>query len=314
LKKLLLEEKITSSLFIMPTQSTNVCRWSDISKPVLFGCISGTVVASILWVMSRRKWDQKKIHHEKNIKLGWGGHIPDSNDVDLEAVHEFYKAVQESPLLYEYFMNVKTEKREAVMRNIACLFHKTLQKGYSPADSVRLRNIHKNLNITDEAYNKFTKLFAHICCKGKSDKLRARMLKSFAMLKGEICSTIGKPPVDLAGFFELLTGPRGSSRDFPWAGTKEKASIIGVLRNSHTVSHKVSFPPDSAQSLVLGRAKAWNNRSTHEILKKKIVELESKINRLANLNYALDERIKLMEPMTPVTVKHRKGQFFVTAG
>jgi len=286
--------------------------WVDMSKPALFGCICGTVVASILWGMSRVHQDQKTIHQEKkNKKLGWGGHLPDSNDVDLEAVHEFYTAVQESPLLYEYFMNVKAEKREDVMRNIACLFHKTLQKGYSPADSVRLRNIHKNLNITDEAYNKFTKLFAHICCKGKSDKLRARMLKTFAMLKNEICSTRGRPPVDLAEFFELLTDSTGCTKDLLQADTKEKGSLNRVLREPHTGTHKVSFPRDSAQSLVLGRAKAWNNRSTHEQLKKKISELEVKINHLANLNYALDARIKLMEPITPSPVDHRKGKLFV---
>jgi len=286
-------------------------RWEDMSKRVFLGCISGTVVALILWGMSRGSRHQKTIHQEKkNRKRGWGGYVPDSNDVDLEAVHEFYKAVQESPLLYEYFMNVKAEKREDVMRNIACLFHKTLQKGYSPADSVRLRNIHKNLNITDEAYNKFTKLFAHICCRGKSDKLRARMLKTFAMLKSEICSTTGKQPVDLASFFELLTDSKGCSRDLIQVENKQKARVNRILREPNTKAQKVSFPCDSAQSLVLGRAKAWNNRSTHEQLKKKIVELEAKINRLANLNHALDARIKVMEPLSPV--EHQKGNFFVT--
>jgi len=280
------------------------------SKPVFFGCIAGTVVSLILWGMNRGSRHKKKTHQEKkNRKLGWGGYVPDSNDVDLEAVHEFYKAVQESPLLYEYFMNVKAEKREDVMRNIACLFHKTLQKGFAPADSVRLRNIHKNLNITDEAYNKFTKLFAHICCRGKSDKLRARMLKTFAMLKSEICSTTGKQPVDLASFFELLTESKGCSRDLVQVETKQKTCVNRITGEPNVKPKWVSFPRDSAQSLVLGRAKAWNNRSTHEQLKKRIVELEAKINRLAKLNHALDARIKLMEPMSPV--EHRKGNFFI---
>jgi len=277
------------------------------SNRVLLGCISGTVVALILWGMSGGSRHQKTIKQEKkNRKLDWGGYVPDSDEVDLEAVHEFYNAVQENPLLYEYFMEVKAEKREDVMRNIACLFHKTLQKRNSPADSVRLRNIHKNLKITDEAYNKFTKLFAHICCRGKSDKLRARMLKTFAMLKSEICSTTEKHPVDLAGFFKLLTDSKRCSKDLNQVVNTQKAR---VLIDPNTIPDQVSFPPDSAQSLVWDRAKAWNNRSTHEQLKKKIVELEAKIHRLANQNELLDARIKVMEPMSPLD--QRKGNFFV---
>jgi len=288
-------------------------RWADITKPVLLGCVAGsTLVGAILWGVSRRNRHPETIHQEKKIRkpLGWGGFVPDSNDVDLEAVHEFYKAVQESPLLYPYFMNVKAEKREDVMRNIACLFHKTLQKQFSPADSVRLRDIHKNLNITDVAYNKFTKLFAHICCKGKSDKLRARMLKSFAILKSEICSTTKNQPIDLSGLFQLLNDS-GSTRDNNYRDdTKRKTHTKTVLHEHNTTPHKVSYPPDSAQSLVLDRAKAWNNRSTHEQLKKKIVELEAKINRLSSLNNALDARIKVMEPMSPV--EHRKENILNT--
>jgi len=285
------------------------------SKRVCFGCVAGTLVGSILWRMVIGNRHPKTIHQEqkKNKKLGWGGFAPesDSNDVDLEAVHEFYKAVQESPLLYPYFMNVKAEKREDVMRNIACLFHKTLQKQFSPADSVRLRDIHKNLKITDVAYNRFTKLFAHICCKGKSDKLRARMLKSFAMLKSEICSTTGKQPVDLASFFELLTDSKGypSDHDSP-IENKQQANLKNVFHEPNTNPQKVYFPRHSAQSLVLGRAKVWNNRSTHEQLRKKIVELEDKITHLANLNHALDARIKVMEPRSPV--EQRKRNFFVS--
>jgi len=287
-------------------------RWADITKPVLLGCIAGTLVGAILWGLSRKSRHPKAIHWEKKYKkqLGWGGFVPDSNDVDLEAVHEFYKAVQEDPLLYPYFMNVKAEKREDVIGNIACLFHKTLQKQFSPADSVRLRIIHKNLNITDAAYNKFTKLFAHICCKGKSDKLRGRMLKSFAILKSEICSTTQKQPINLTDFFRLIIDC-GSIRDiYSQVDTKRETHINSVLDENNHSPHKVSYPPNSAQSLVLRRAKAWNNRSTHEQLRKKIVELEAKINRLSSLNNSLDARIKVMEPISPV--EKRKENFFNT--
>jgi len=295
--------------------SAKSLRWGIISKRLFLGCISSTLVGLILWRLRNRTKRPKTIYQgeKKNRKLGWGGFAPDSNDVDLEAVHEFYKAVQESPLLYPYFMNIKAEKREDVMRNIACLFHKTLQKQFSPADSVRLRDIHKNLKITDVAYNRFTKLFAHICCKGKSDKLRARMLKSFATLKSEICSTTGKQPVDLASFFELLTDSKSSpsDQDSP-IESNQQTDMKNNLNDQITNPQKVFFPRHSAQSLVLGRAKVWNNRSTHELLRKRIVELEDKITQLANLNHGLDARIKAMEPRSPV--ERRKRNFFAPRG
>jgi len=293
--------------------SAKSLRCGLLSKRVFLRCVTSTLVGFILWRLRRGTRNPKPIHQEekKNRKLGWGGFAPDSNDVDLEAVHEFYKAVQESPLLYPYFMSIKAEKREDVMRNVACMFHKTLQKQLSAANSVRLRDIHKDLKITDVAYNQFTKLFAHICCKGKSDKLRARMLKSFAMLKSEICSTTGKEPVDLASFFELLTVSKGSPGD---QGSpienKQQTNLKNSLNDPISNPQKVFFPRHSAQSLVLGRAKVWNNRSIHEQLRKRIVELEDKITQLANLNLGLDARIKAMEPRSPV--KHRKRNFFVT--
>jgi len=192
------------------------------------------------------------------------------------------------------------------MRNIACLFNKTLQKQFSLADSVRLQNIHKNRKITDLAYDRFTKLFAHICCKGKNDKLRARMLKSFARLKTEICSTTGKQPVDLASLFELLTDSKGCFGDrYIQTENKQNTHQNRVLNEFNTNLPMISFPADSAQSLVLDRAKAWSKRSTHEQLKKKIDKLEDKIIRLANLNHELDARIKAMEPMSRVD-HHKK--------
>jgi len=291
--------------------SAKSVRWGIISKRLFIGCISSTLVGLILQRLRKGTKRPKTIYQEekKSRKLGWGGFAPDSNDVDLEAVHEFYKAVQESPLLYPYFMNVKAEKREDVMRNIACLFHKTLQKQFSPSDSVRLRDIHKNLEITEVAYNRFTKLFAHICCKGKSDELRARMLKSFATLKSEICSTTEKQPVDLASFFELLTDSKSSPSDQDSPIESKQQTNMNNLNDPITYPQKVFFPRHSAQSLVLGRAKVWNNRSTHEQLRKRIVELEDKITQLANLNHSLDARIKAMEPRSPV--ERRKRNFFV---
>jgi len=223
----------------------------------------------------------------KDKKLGCGGIPADGSEVDLEAVHEFYKAVQESPLLYPYFMNVKADKREDVIQNIACSFHKTLQKEFSPEDSLRLRNIHKKLNITDNAYNRFTKLFAHMCCKNKNDKLRARMLKAFSELKSEICSASVKHPIDLTSFFELLTDSSASTTH-----PKNQSESNGETLPNKFVNEQKNKPCDLTRCLVLERAKAWNNRNTHEELVKKISYLETKASQLVSLNNEIYARLE----------------------
>jgi len=215
-------------------------------------------------------------------------------DVDLEAVHEFYQAVQESPLLYPYFMDVKQEKRENVMQKIACSFHKALQQHHTLADSERLISIHKNLNIDEIAYNEFTNLFAHICCRGKSDKLRARMLKSFAKLKSEICtSSRESKPADLSSFYEMLNS--NSKLDASVSPLEVGSPVESDQKNSFQ-DPRTRFSPDSPVSLVMRRAKVWNDKSRHKQLLKKIMELENKISQLVGTIQTLNVRIKALEP------------------
>jgi len=206
-------------------------------------------------------------------------------EVDLAAVHEFYQAVQESPLLYPYFMDVKKEKRENVMQKIACSFHKALQHHHTMADSESLVSIHKNLNIDETAYNEFTNLFAHICCRGKSDKLRARMLKSFAKLKSKICTTsVEKHPANLAYLYGMLN-----------LNSKSDASVspqdLDQVERERNTGPGTRFLPDSAR-----QGKVWNDKSPHKNLLKKITELESRINQLVDIIQALNVRLQVMEP------------------
>merc|ERR1719317_699661 len=124
-------------------------------------------------------------------------------DVDLEAVHRFYTEIQESPLLYPYFMHLKVEKREDVMQKIACSFHKALgQVAIAPEHLEKLKKIHIKLGVDEKAYAEFTKLFAHICC-NKSDKQRARMLKTFSKLQKYICPGVVNQAISMVDFFKL---------------------------------------------------------------------------------------------------------------
>jgi len=257
-------------------------------------CLSGTLLGSIIW--RNKKWRKnlgnRSEKRNKTKKLGWGGSVPDSTEVDLAAVHEFYEAVQGCHLLYPYFMKVKAENRENIMQKIACSFHNTLQKQHTPADSIRLKAIHKDLNINEDVYNRFTYLFAHICCRGKSDELRARMLKTFALLKSEICLSSNEQPCDIASFFEMLHSQSEYSSPQPEAG-ESGTPVAKDLDNN--VQGSVWFPCESPRTMVLERAKAWNNRSSHGQLLKKITKLEKNITNLADLNCKLDRRIQAME-------------------
>jgi len=130
-------------------------------------------------------------------------------DVNIEAVHEFYLAIQEDPLLYPYFIDVKVDKREGLMQKIACSFYRMVREGNFTTTSLkRLRDIHHKMQINEAAYYHFTNLFAHICCKGKRDKLRARMLETSEMLKEYVCRNVINTQ-SMATFFRLAA-PRGT--------------------------------------------------------------------------------------------------------
>jgi hypothetical protein len=142
-------------------------------------CIACSFLVAIAIGLLRWFW-RHKIKKEEELPKGL--------DVDLEAVHKFYTTMQESPLLYPYFMHIKEEKREDVMQKISCSFHKALnQVVVAPEHLTKLQKIHSKLGVDEKAYAEFAKLFAHIYC-NKSDEQRAKMLKTFSKLQKYICT------------------------------------------------------------------------------------------------------------------------------
>jgi len=277
-------------------QSVKCFKWTDISKPIFLSCVAVSAFGSILWRRSKESRHSKEMQENKNIKLGCGRILPDNSEVDLEAVHEFYNAVQESSLLYPYFMHVKVDKRKNVMQNIACLFYKTLQNDFSQNVSTRLRNIHKKLNVTDNAYNQFTKLFAHICCENKSEELRARMPKAFSELRSEICLASVIHPVDLTSFFEFIADSCTSTKYLNSQVKNRVETLANQVKNDpKNKPYLISCPRASTKSLVLERAKAWKKRIAQDDIEKKIMELEIKVSQLVNVSNDLYARIEAVE-------------------
>jgi len=237
-------------------------------------CIAGLMLGVIATWVLRRLWRQKGKKEEELSK---------NLVVDLEAVHQFYTKIQESPLLYPYFMHIKKEKREDVMQKISCSFHKALnQVVIAPEHLTKLKKIHTKLGIDEKAYVEFTKLFAHICCH-KSDEQRAKMLKTFLKLQKYICTEVVNQADSMVDFFRL-----------PVYGSMSRFYRAEFGQQVQTVT-QIQGLVDSE----CNKFDAWGERSfvgeTVKQLYKQISELENTHAHLLKVNKALDARMKVLE-------------------
>merc|ERR1719193_3071736 len=106
--------------------------------PSLLVCFAGTLLSGVAIGLLKRLWSYKSKFEEELFK---------GLDVDLDAVHRFYNHIQESPLLYPYFMHLKVEERENVMQKIACSFHTAMRQDVvAPEHLMKLKKIHNKLD------------------------------------------------------------------------------------------------------------------------------------------------------------------------
>jgi len=235
-------------------------------------CLAGTVIGGVALGLMNWMWIHKTTEDEELLK---------GLDVDLEAVHRFYNEIQESPLLYPYFMHLKVEKREDVMQKIACSFHTALgQVVVAPEHLKKLKKIHNKLGVDEKAYAEFTKLFAHICC-NKSDKQRARMLKMFAKLEKYICPGVVNQASSMVDFFKI----------------PESEYTLGLSRSE---CRQQKQTVTQIQGLVDSESRdSWGEQAGEEDvskqLYKQISELEKLLDYLVKVNKALDARMKVLE-------------------
>jgi len=237
-------------------------------------CILGTLIGGVAIGVLKWLWKRRTKEEEEMAK---------GLDVDLEAVHRFYNEIQESPLLYPYFMHLKVEKREDVMQKIACSFHKALdQVVIAPEHLKKLKKIHNKLGIDEKAYAEFTKLFAHICC-NKSDTQRARMLKTFAKLQKYICPGVVNQASSMLEFFII---PSSESR------ARLKRSESGQQLQTVT---QIQGLVDSECGDASGNCTCACEDETVKKLYKQISDLENLHDYLVKVNKALDARMKVLE-------------------
>jgi len=245
--------------------------WSwQTEVPSLPVCFAGTLLSGVALGLLKRLWSHKS-KEEDELSKGL--------DVDLEAVHRFYNHIQESPLLYPYFMHLKVEKRENVMQKIACSFHTALRQDVvAPEHLEKLKKIHNKLGVDEKAYVEFTRLFAHICC-NKSDKQRARMLKMFTKLQRYICPGVVNQASSMLDFFKMTELKNRALSNFDCGQQKQTVSQIQGLVDTE-------------------RGDAWSEEGEDDVCKqlyKQISDLENLLEYLEKVNKALDARMKVLE-------------------
>jgi len=215
-------------------------------------CLAGTLLGGFAIGVFKWLWRRNYKEEEEQNK---------GVDVDLEAVHRFYTEIQESPLLYPYFMHLKVEKREDVMQKIACSFHKALgQVEIAPEHLEKLKKIHIKLGVDEKAYAEFTKLFAHICC-NKSDTQRARMLKTFAKLQKYICPGAAQQlqtVTQLQGLVDSEYREASGTSSGEDETVKKLYKRISDLENLHDYLLKVNKALDARMKVLESNNKAMN--------------------------------------------------------
>jgi len=215
-------------------------------------CFAGTLLGGFAIGVFKWLWRRNSKKEEKQAKV---------LQVDLEAVHRFYTEIQESPLLYPYFMHLKIEKREDVMQKIACSIHKALgQVSIAREHLEKLKKIHIKMGVDEKAYAEFTKLFAHICC-NKSDTQRSRMLKTFGKLQKYICPGAAQ---QLQTVTQLQGLVDSECRDASGANAGEDETVnklckrISDLENLHDYLLKVNKALDARMKVLESNNKAMN--------------------------------------------------------
>jgi len=234
-------------------------------------CLAGALLGGVALGLLKRLWSHKSKYNDELSK---------GLDVDLEAVHRFYNHIQESPLLYPYFMHLKVEKRENVMQKIACSFHTALgQEVVAPEHLKKLKKIHNKLGVDENAYAEFTRLFAHICC-NKSDKQRARMLKMFTKLQRYICPGVVNQASSMVDFFKMADSKSRVPSNSEFGQQKQTVTQIQGLVDTE-------------------RGNAWSEETGEDDvskqLYKQISDLENLLGYLVKVNKALDARMKVIE-------------------
>jgi len=125
--------------------------------------------------------------------------------ITKDIIEEFCNAIKDSPGLNPYFMGLDRDRLWSKCTKMAeYITTVSNKKILTPADTEFLKKIHHRMDISETTYDDFTRLFAHICCRSKSDACRKKMLSLFSLLKAHICPLAGSEKT-YATFCEVIS-------------------------------------------------------------------------------------------------------------
>jgi len=229
-----------------------------------------------------------------NEKLKSEGKDLDKSVITKKAIKEFYEAIIDSPELYPEFMELRQDGLWRMCNMMASYLTRLLSKDrITPADTQYLKKVHQSMNISETSYDKFTGLFAHICCRNKSDTQRKKMLSMFLLLKAHICP-IASGGKNLAAFCGVL-------KNLPFVPQKEE------IDKKKSTKWLDSFPEpiDSyflRSSRYIGRGQIWDEQAQFFHLRKRLRKLEKVITVIHNKSKRMEIRVSRLE------VESRKKQ------
>merc|ERR1719233_1912188 len=168
---------------------------------------------------------------------------------------------------------------------MASYFTRVLNKDIiTPADTEYLKKIHHPLNINETSYDVFTSLFAHICCRNKSDARRKKFLSTFSLLKAHVCP--------IAGGKQNLNAFVGVISKLPFAWKEEVVNRDCTWLDSFPELNNNCFFRTNGG---LSRSEIWNEQAQYFHLRKRLRELEKLITVIRYKSKRMEMRIANLE-------------------
>jgi len=211
-----------------------------------------------------------------------------------EVVKEFYEEILQSPELYPYFMTLRPNGLWRKCDRMASYFSRVFKKDFiTPADTQHLKKIHHDLNITEKSYDMFTKLFAHTCCKGKSDNHRKRMLRLSGLLKAHIC---GNPDggKNLKAFLKVISNINNDNRVIG-GGQRSTLNTVSASATQTGGLKQLVTQTGGLKQLVNNGSEVFNARAHYFHLRKRLQELERLIGVIRTRCERMEECVAILE-------------------
>jgi hypothetical protein len=167
-----------------------------------------------------------------------------------------------------------------------CITTVSKKKMITPADTEFLKAIHHGMNINEITYDDFTSLFAHICCRNKSDTWRKKMLSIFSLLKAHICPVAGSRK-SYAAFCKVIS----KLHPVDWKKETDEGQSCAWSDSFPDPSNKLYVCPNGEFS----RCEVWNEKAENIHLQKRLRKCQKLLTVIENKSKRMKMRIAKLE-------------------